>query len=919
MIQILDKEYKILATLRNDASDSCPYYYDKEKGGLQNLKATYEFEIPVSHPDSKYVIGDNYVSFLNEKGHFSLYQIKNVKQTHSIHNSKYAYCESDVYDLYWNPILPQRLAGATVNQALDFCLGGTKWKRGYTEQSVLKSIKIEDITHSFELLLRIIETFNMEVVVRVEMDEYGVTGRFIDLVKEKGEYHPERIEYSKNLNSISKEENTMNKATAVLPYATGLDDGDFLYIDMLNEPDSPTNVFWIGDEKARIEKGLNIHQVITYKVEGDADNLSMTFLYEQGKKELARRVKSTYTYEVDAHLLGVNYNLGDSVTIIDDEFQPELILEARVIDYERSRTDPTINRVTFGEYVELKRPVPSEVQAIRTKLELKEKYWDEKITKITSPTPPEDTTAIWVVEQGEGIPAIQFVYSDSQGGWVKTTATEAGEVGAYTKSETNDKVDPLTQTIDRWSYPDSTKINGTEIESETISFSQARGGVVRLGEAGGGELRVFDLNSDNELDNIGEITKDGAFFPVVITEKLIAPNKLEAMPVEEGIQKEIYFYVDNVNGDDENEGMSINSPKRTVQAVINSLPPYLNGDITITMLATGEDQEEDIEIIGFVGYSFLTITSESGFKRLAGNILIQGCTIEVIFDGCALKCINETGIHVKIETCSKVEFNIIKFLGENLAGDGMRAYNASVYFNQCELYRYTNAAITSGINGRVGIRDCKGDSNKYGVWAYNGGIVTGGGTCPKGTTSNTRESNGQILATFTMDAGTTPSQDPVVTTKTSYVNASSSGAWRPNFGGQWYQSVPYQGEWSGYGLYRGCWFFGSDLNFLSGKTIKALKIKVKRASRGGDASNSPIVFRAHDHSSKPSGMPSWIGSSSVTSNFDWNEEKWVDITSLKSYFQSGSAKGMMIYTTSTSDSSYAYFAGSCQIKVIYES
>ena len=248
----------------------------------------------------------------------------------------------------------------------------------------------------------------------------------------------------------------------------------------------------------------------------------------------------------------------------------------------------------------------------------------------------------------------------------------------------------------------------------------------------------------------------------------------------------------------------------------------------------------------------------------------------------------------------------------------MRGYYSHILVRGCQFDRYKNAAITSARGNIMAVEDCSGDNNKYGVYAYSGGLVTGGGTAPKGTTSQTKESNANIIATFT-NAGGTPPPDPVDTTETvtKYFNATDAGAWRENYGGQWNKSVPYQGEYNGWGRYRGLWFHGSQLNVLQGKTIKSMKIKVKRDSQGGTSGGVNVVFRTHNYSSQPGGTPSY-SSSAVTSSFSWGQEKWVDVTSLKSAFQSGSAKGFAIYTTSTSNSDYAIFKGSCQVKVTYE-
>jgi hypothetical protein len=52
--------------------------------------------------------------------------------------------------------------------------------------------------------------------------------------------------------------------------------------------------------------------------------------------------------------------------------------------------------------------------------------------------------------------------------------------------------------------------------------------------------------------------------------------------------------------------------------------------------------------------------------------------------------------------------------------------------------------------------------------------------------------------------------------------------------------------------------------------------------------------------------------------FKWGEGKWVTLpSSFHSYFENGSAYGIGIYTTSTSNSNYMRFNTSAKIQITY--
>ncbi|HDV4620521.1 TPA: hypothetical protein RIO42_005326, partial [Bacillus anthracis] len=78
------------------------------------------------------------------------------------------------------------------------------------------------------------------------------------------------------------------------------------------------------------------------------------------KLELAKRVNTFVSYEVEAQSLGRVFGLahelideGDIIRIKDTGFTPKLYLEARVIAGDESFTDPTQDKYMFGDYREI--------------------------------------------------------------------------------------------------------------------------------------------------------------------------------------------------------------------------------------------------------------------------------------------------------------------------------------------------------------------------------------------------------------------------------------------------------------------------------------------------------------------------------------------------------------------------------------
>ncbi|HDR5260702.1 TPA: hypothetical protein QCS22_005618, partial [Bacillus anthracis] len=97
-----------------------------------------------------------------------------------------------------------------------------------------------------------------------------------------------------------------------------------------------------------------------YTPETDQEDMTPQRLMTLMKLELAKRVNTFVSYEVEAQSLGRVFGLahelideGDIIRIKDTGFTPKLYLEARVIAGDESFTDPTQDKYMFGDYREI--------------------------------------------------------------------------------------------------------------------------------------------------------------------------------------------------------------------------------------------------------------------------------------------------------------------------------------------------------------------------------------------------------------------------------------------------------------------------------------------------------------------------------------------------------------------------------------
>ena len=152
-----------------------------------------------------------------------------------------------------------------------------------------------------------------------------------------------------------------------------------------------------------------------------------------------------------------------------------------------------------------------------------------------------------------------------------------------------------------------------------------------------------------------------------------------------------------------------------------------------------------------------------------------------------------------------------------------------------------SAAVIAAYGGSIEIINCSGSDAPIGHYAYGNSVIGGMGTGVYATTQKKSDYGGQIDVTWTAKTG---KYSPItIVQKTQTWNSNGSDSW--NEGDGWYSTNDdvLQGKWSGYGPYRGLWFFGTGVrNTVNGKTIKKIRVYVTRQNKSGTSAGVVIGF-----------------------------------------------------------------------------
>jgi hypothetical protein len=179
-------------------------------------------------------------------------------------------------------------------------------------------------------------------------------------------------------------------------------------------------------------------------------------------------------------------------------------------------------------------------------------------------------------------------------------------------------------------------------------------------------------------------------------------------------------------------------------------------------------------------------------------------------------------------------------------------------------------------------------------------------------TKKDKAGKGVLYAQLSSALDTSPDAPATRAPKAVTVSPTDAGAWR---GGHPLDgSDPSQGDWTGRGNRRGAWFYGTKIaSACSGKTVAKMTVKFTRKRGSGRNAKVPMHLYLHDYTSAPSGQLSLGDGPEELLRLSVGAKGTATLpASWRSALASGSARGLAIYDTGSSDYS-AYTGGQITI------
>jgi hypothetical protein len=268
------------------------------------------------------------------------------------------YAESSLCDLLAGYIEEERLSSASVVEAFQTVLSGTRW-RFTAEPGFGTGGCVLYHANRLAALRRVCEVWGCEVESEITVMFGGVTLRTLHARGRVGAWRGARLTYAKNMTGCVRTVCEDEVFTALFGYGAGL--------PVLDETGVPTGGYrrkltfgevngganWVGDEAARAVWGIpdgeggRSHRFgeVTFP---DVDDPAL--LKAKTVAALSEACAPAACYEADAAALsgGVPIGLGDDVLVVDSSRDPAWRFRSRVMGRVRSFGDEVATRLSIG-------------------------------------------------------------------------------------------------------------------------------------------------------------------------------------------------------------------------------------------------------------------------------------------------------------------------------------------------------------------------------------------------------------------------------------------------------------------------------------------------------------------------------------------------------------------------------------------
>ena len=351
----------VLNRARETLATTSSIYDDKHTLTLDAGSSSYEFKISKSDEASLYMDSGNYIVLQDDDGKTWLFTILDYEETQY---TKTVYAEDAGIELLnkacdiWKSNGPH-----SFEYYFNIVTNGTPWKLGVNQLAGLeRTLTYEGRDTGLGRLLSILKGFDdAECTFDVTVKMNAPSEFKINVYKQVGSDRSDvQMVYNHELDDITKKESRAEFVTALCGVGgtvtppegqetTEQENISFADLEYNHDGLATTK----GDKFLRAvdaNKRFNPGQTTYIEAFYEYDTQSASELLNRAITRLKTYSEPQYTYTADVKIIDSTLKIGDTVTIIDHDYNPALYLSARVAKLEKSYTDPAQNTIEFCNY-----------------------------------------------------------------------------------------------------------------------------------------------------------------------------------------------------------------------------------------------------------------------------------------------------------------------------------------------------------------------------------------------------------------------------------------------------------------------------------------------------------------------------------------------------------------------------------------
>ena len=352
----------VLNRARETLATTSSIYDDKHTLTLDAGSSSYEFKIDKADEASQCMDSGNYIVLQDDDGKKWLFTVLDYEETQY---TKTVYAEDAGIELLnkacdiWKSNGPH-----SFEYYFNLVTSGTPWKLGVNQLAGLeRTLKYEGRDTGLGRLLSILKGFdNAECTFDVAIKMNAPSDFKINVYKSVGNDRSDvQMVYNHELDNITKKESRAEFVTALCGVGGTIqaedgqgntqDAGNIDFADLEYNKDGLVTTK--GDKFLRAvdaNKRFNPGQTTYIEAFYEYDTQSASELLNRTATRLKTYSEPQYTYTADVKVIDSTLKIGDTVTIIDHDYNPALYLSARVAKLEKSYTDPSQNTIEFCNY-----------------------------------------------------------------------------------------------------------------------------------------------------------------------------------------------------------------------------------------------------------------------------------------------------------------------------------------------------------------------------------------------------------------------------------------------------------------------------------------------------------------------------------------------------------------------------------------